>query len=206
MARKTPITVSTTASVGAVPFLQGHLYRHKITSHVQGNFSYRWIEQVDRNYYRNYYGDEPTILKYNNIADTNIHNMYKTKDNSYIYIQGTHNKSKRLYGSSARQKGAQSNNTTDNSPERLQPLLVRLHVMLQRRWLALAQAIDVKDSHQVVELVETCEVERLPNAAFCTLSVPDHTVHTVATASQTSLSSSNDSNNAVHTEAIRGTT
>ncbi len=52
--------------------------------------------------------------------------------------------------------------------------------MLQRRRVALPEAVHVEDGDEVVELVLGAEGERLPDGALRRLSVPDQAVHAVA--------------------------
>lgn len=49
--------------------------------------------------------------------------------------------------------------------------------MLERGGLGLSQAVDVEHHDQVVQLVVTCEVQRLPHTALGRLAVTHQTVH-----------------------------
>ena len=64
-------------------------------------------------------------------------------------------------------------------PKALQSLAVLFHIMLQRCWVTLAQSVDVKDGAKVVELVEACKVESLPDVALHRLPVPNEAVSAV---------------------------
>lgn len=66
------------------------------------------------------------------------------------------------------------------SPEGLTAPLVLLHVVLEWRRVALTQAVDVQDGHQVVQLVVRGEGHRLPHGAFGELAVAHQAEHPVA--------------------------
>lgn len=71
--------------------------------------------------------------------------------------------------------------------ERLHPLLVDVHLMLQRGRLRLTKAVDVKDGHQVVQFVVGAEVEGLPNGTLGALSITNQTEGAVAENARCSL-------------------
>jgi len=56
--------------------------------------------------------------------------------------------------------------------------------MLEHGGVALAEPVDVKHGHEVVELVEAGEGEGLPDGAFRTLPVTHQAVHTVTGATR----------------------
>lgn len=64
--------------------------------------------------------------------------------------------------------------------EGLHPCTIDVYIVLKSRRLALAETIDVDDSHQVIKLVVTGEGSCLPHTPLCTLSVPHDAIHTVA--------------------------
>lgn len=66
------------------------------------------------------------------------------------------------------------------SPKGLTAPLVLLHVVLEWRRVALTQAVDVQDGHQVVQLVVRGEGHRLPHGAFGELAITQQAEHPVA--------------------------
>lgn len=58
----------------------------------------------------------------------------------------------------------------------LQASTVDVHFMLEGSGLRLAEAIDVKDGHQVVELLDTSKAQGFPNAALSTLTITNKAV------------------------------
>jgi hypothetical protein len=69
--------------------------------------------------------------------------------------------------------------------ECLDAALVRLHVPLELGGTALAQPVDVDDGGDVVELLEACPGEALPDGALGALAVADNRPHVVRGAQRT---------------------
>lgn len=78
------------------------------------------------------------------------------------------------------QGGEATQATAPYSPEGLATLLVDVHLVLQGGGVALAQAVDVKNGNQVVQLVDAGEGHGLPHGALGQLPVAQHAVDTVA--------------------------
>lgn len=66
-----------------------------------------------------------------------------------------------------------------DTPKSLQPLVVDVHSMLKRRRFALSEAVDIKHRNQVVQLIVTGKVQRLPHGPLGTLSVTEQTVDAI---------------------------
>lgn len=71
-----------------------------------------------------------------------------------------------------------------NSPEGFTAPLVLLYMVLQWSWVALTQAVDVQDGHQVVQLVVGGESHGLPHWALRELSITEQAEHSIATISK----------------------
>ena len=69
---------------------------------------------------------------------------------------------------------------TNGSPKGLTAPLILLHMVLERSWLTLTQAVDVQDGHQFVELVVRSEGHGLPHGALGQLSITQQAEHPVA--------------------------
>ncbi len=65
-------------------------------------------------------------------------------------------------------------------PKCLKTLLVDVHVVLECRRLALAEPVDVKNGHQVVQFVVGGERQSFPDGALSTLAISDKAIDTVA--------------------------
>ena len=58
----------------------------------------------------------------------------------------------------------------------LQASSVHVHFMLESSGFRLAKTVDVKDGHQVVELLDASKAQSFPDAALSTLSITNQTI------------------------------
>lgn len=56
---------------------------------------------------------------------------------------------------------------------------VSIHVMLEGSGLWLTKTIDIKNGHQIVQLLDSCKAQSLPDATLSTFTITNETVGSV---------------------------